>query len=125
MDDHTDTLPTTTLPCPDWCTQPTGHGFHSTDKRSGHLLRDHSRDVGTVSAVDRYDEQARTTYVGICTWETAASDDGPILTVDPRPRVTIDEGAHELTSGQARELAALVVEAAKLVESIGARGGTK
>ena len=59
----------TSLPCPDWCTLPTGHPFAGNpigDEQVGALLRVHRRRIGP-----------KPTHVALEAYERSVSADGP------------------------------------------------
>jgi hypothetical protein len=80
-------------PCPDWCELEPGHEYDGVDYQ-GHLVRSHCRTFGDVEMVQS---------------ETAGQPPRRIQEVDPELYAFAEQA---LTSGQARQLAASLIEAA-------------
>jgi hypothetical protein len=83
-------------PCPDWCELKPGHEYDGVDYQ-GHLVRSHCRTFGDVEMVQ----------------EDAANPGHP--QTDPELYAF---GDTPMTSGQARELAASLIEAADMWDSV-------
>ena len=102
---------TTPLPCPHWCEMPTGHGFGS--KNAEGIHRGHQQGLGKTPA-----SEGRSVSVDISSWETATADDGPVLRHSaPEVGVYMREGEY-LSAGQARDLAALLLQAADRLDQV-------
>jgi len=96
---------TTTLPCPDWCVLPAGHGFYTlTDE--GFLFRCH----------EGQDRSAPNVAIALVADETALSDQGPVVTVEaPTVFVSTDDiiaGNQRFTGPTLRMVAAALLDAA-------------
>jgi hypothetical protein len=102
-------LPVVNRPCPPWCKLKTGHGWDS-----GTEGVDDGRGHGGPTVGD---VEGTSTSVSFGNFETSVHG-GPstfspvVIAVDSRP------GGDELTPGQARQLAALLVLAAEQVEAL-------
>jgi len=101
----------TPLPCPDWCTLRTGHGFDNFAPAEQGIFRYHERSIGHIEYTSYYGD-ARREDVRLVGEEHAAGNDGPV-TRTGRPYLDSPE-MNGLTGPQARELAAALVEAADL-----------
>lgn len=99
----------TTLPCPDWCVLPTGHGFHSLT-HEGLLMRCHEGADHSTAGV----------AIALITDETALSDNGPVdsLTV-PTVYVCSDDTTLGRQDGPSlRRIAAALLDAADELDGI-------
>jgi hypothetical protein len=105
-------LATTPLPCPTWCTQPRGHGFDGElPGGSRVLIRNHETTLATIATTGP-DGRETNAYVDIYAEETAASNDGPILSSGD-PHIVVDGECTHLTGREARRLAEALVAAAE------------
>ena len=113
---HTDHTPTTTLPCPDWCTLPVGHGFDSlAEDGNGNLSRFDSRSIGpenlTAGGVDG--GRLETVSVSVEMLEVASPDESRVIRTDSIYLAVAGYRENtELDSTQARQLAAALLNAA-------------
>jgi len=99
--------------CPPWCTLPAGHGFYGIEP-SGAVVRVHEQlDAGDVG-------------VFLIAQETAATDEGPVLTTVLR--IELDLGTRRVTGPDARQLAAALLNSAdewdRIMRLKGLREGT-
>jgi hypothetical protein len=99
-------IPSTTNPCPAWCTRPAGHGYDSRSIEHGAPVRDHTIDSG-------HDTGASIAASGHQTGE-GESVDTPTITVWVRG----DAHDSEITAAEARDLARHLVEAADKLDGI-------
>ncbi len=103
--------PTTSLPCPPWCSLPLGHGFHGYDPNTGEVIRGHSREM-TNNAIEA------AAAVSIDQEEHAAGDEGPLFDSGPVV-IHLDAGTlGDLTGPQARQLAKELLDAADLWDTL-------
>ncbi len=118
--DYAAVLEPTDLPCPDWCGQPSGHGFDSeVSGGSGVLARWHEVSVGTIATRRPGSEgESGKVYVDLCSEELAASNAGPILPPGIAPHIVVDGESTHLSSGEARQLAAALLLAADALERL-------
>jgi len=110
-------LPTTDLPCPDWCTLPTGHGFCSVGEHDT-FLRYHEHSLLVEYWTSAQQDRNVTLHVSIdmSDSENAATEAGPIIeTTAPLVYVEVSSG---MTGPQTRELAAKLLEAADLWDRV-------
>jgi len=100
------TKPTTSLPCPSWCTLGAGHPFNREDVDGEHS-RDHERYFGPHVSGLRV-------QVDVKQYETADGPDGPVISQE-RPAISaVGDGLEELTGPHARRVAAALLNAADL-----------
>jgi len=103
-----DGLPTVNRPCPPWCELPTGHGWNDHGINVvGDDGRGHGYTLGTIEGCDL--------SVGLSTFESSLRG-GPstfspvVIEIDGRV-------GEEVTAKQARDLAAALMEAARIIEA--------
>jgi hypothetical protein len=100
--------PSTTNPCPDWCTQPQGHGYDC-------VMRD-------LPCREHIWDQDDPTGATVCGWGFQTGD-GETVEMDG---VTVwirgNAGGPEITAAEARDLAASLLVAADKLDAITADG---
>lgn len=80
---NTNPIQPTTLPCPDWCDGPTGHGFPD-QLPDGKLMRYHEATIGSFPYRDMYTHSVKVESVRVVAEERAISNDGPVtMSGDP------------------------------------------
>lgn len=104
----------TKVPCPRWCTRPSGHPFVAVEEQNGRvLLREHERvwmmPVPHVPPVE----------VALTAEEEATSAEGPTVLEGPHVRLDVSRDAR-LTTAQARRLAAALLNAVAIAEAVSA-----
>ena len=114
--------PTTTHPCPNWCTEPPGHGYDSL-VANDNLCRIHARMGDDVHVAGLNGDRDYTVSVDLVAMETATPDGAYVLEITP-VALSISgysEGG-EFAAASARQLAAALLNAAdKYDEIAGAR----
>ena len=100
----------TTNPCPDWCTQPPGHGYDAPALARDVLCREHTTDQGEPNSA------------AVCGFGYQ-TDDGETVEMDG---ITVwvrgKAGGPEITAAEARDLSASLLTAADKLDSITADG---
>ncbi len=112
---YIDSTPSTTHPCPDWCTLPAGHGVDGTT-RDGTVIRSHERAVARMEYPHTIPGAMKgithSWWVAIVRSDMLQTDDGPVIEVEPVTiTVSICDGDN-WTAPQARQLAAALLDAA-------------
>ncbi|MDQ3628151.1 MAG: hypothetical protein M3419_04970 [Actinomycetota bacterium] len=110
-------IDTTDLPCPDWCTLPTGHGFCSVGEHDTFLRYHECTFVAEYWTSDQQDRNVVLhVSIDMADSENAATEAGPIIeTTAPLVYVEVGSG---MTGPQTRELAAKLLEAAELWDRV-------
>jgi hypothetical protein len=115
MNDKTASTPSTTVPCPPWCTEPDGHGFEQFTPMDDHI-RFHFRDVAEV-AIAEGPPSGKPAVVTVTAMERAASPEGP-ADLDALLIEIASYSCEGMTTAEARQIAAALLNAAELVDEI-------
>ncbi len=109
-------LPTTTMPCPAWCTMRPGHGWESGDVDEE--CRGHERKIATVVGCVPGVYGFATVYVSLDAEETLTVDEHGATSTLSQVDISLDTNGNGMTGPQAREVAAALVEAADLWDQV-------
>ena len=101
----------TTNPCPEWCTQPAGHGYDAPALARDVLCREHTTDAGDP------------TSAAVCGFGYQSDGGGETVEMDG---ITVwvrgNAAQGEISAAEARELAASLLTAADKFDAITADG---
>jgi hypothetical protein len=107
-------IPPTSLPCPDWCGLPAGHGFEA--DVDGAVLRFHELRFGHIDYVSGTTCNAHVAAVCVVAEEHAITDQGPAALVGDPYIYTPELDSLDLVA--ARALIEALAQAVELVERV-------